>query len=135
MTIKKLSILAGVSPATVSKAFNGAKDVGEETREKIFALAKQYNCFEKYNKRKYPKKVVAVICPEVESEFYVNLVSYIKKSLNKLGIIMVLSISEFSAEKESELISYHLSCKNADGIIVLEASSNIKYNKDISGDF
>ncbi len=131
MTIKKLSALAGVSPATVSKAFNGAKDIGEKTREKIFALAKQYNCYEKYNKVKYPKKVVAVICPEVESEFYANLVSYIKKCLNKLGIIMVLSISEFSAEKERELISYHLSCKNADGILVLGAHSKIKYNKDV----
>lgn len=131
MNIKKLSILAGVSPATVSKAFNGAKDIGEETKQKIFAIAKQYNCFEKYNKVKYPKKVVAVICPEVKSEFYTNLVSYIKKVLNKLGIIMVLSISEFSAEKESELISYHLTCKNADGILVLGAHSKIKYNKDI----
>ena len=131
MNIKKLSILAGVSPATVSKAFNGAKDIGEETKQKIFAIAKQYNCFEKYNKVKYPKKVVAVICPEVESEFYANLVSYIKKVLNKLGIIMVLSISDFSAEKESELISYHQTCKNADGILVLGAHSHIKYNKDI----
>ena len=131
MNIKKLSVLAGVSPATVSKAFNGAKDISEQTREKIFALAKQYNCYEKYNKVKYPKKVVAVICPEVESEFYANLVSYIKKCLTKLGIIMVLSLSEFSAEKESELISYYLSCKNADGILVLGSKSNIKYSKDI----
>ncbi len=131
MNIKKLSVLAGVSPATVSKAFNGANDISEQTREKIFALAKQYNCYEKYNKVKYPKKVVAVICPEVESEFYATLVSYIKKSLTKLGMIMVLSLSEFSSEKESELISYHLSCKNADGILILDSTSNVKYNKDI----
>lgn len=131
MNIKKLSVLAGVSPATVSKAFNGAKDISNDTREKIFALAKQYNCYEKYNKVKYPKKVVAVICPEIESEFYANLVSYIKKCLTKLGMIMVLSLSEFSSEKESELISYHLSCKNADGILLLDSHSNVKYNKDI----
>ena len=85
MNIKKLSILAGVSPATVSKAFNGAKDIGEETKQKIFAIAKQYNCFEKYNKVKYPKKVVAVICPEVESEFYI--LGIIPRAANYIKIV------------------------------------------------
>ena len=131
MNIKKLSQLAGVSPGTISKAFNGSTEISETTREKIFEIAKQYNCFERYNKLKYTKKVVAVICPEVKSEYYCSIVSYIEKCLNKLDVMMVLSISEFSAEKEEELISYHLSCKNADGIIVIDATSNIKYNKDI----
>ena len=105
MNIKKLSQLAGVSPGTISKAFNGSQEISEATRAKIFEIAKQYNCFERYNKLKYTKKVVAVICPEVKSEYYCSIVSYIEKSLHKLGVMMVLSISEFSTEKEEELIN------------------------------
>ncbi len=131
MTIQKLAKLAGVSAGTVSKAFSGSSEIPEKTRNHIFEVAKQNNCFEKYNKIKYSKKVVAVICPEVKSEYYCSIVSYIEKELAKQGVMMVLSISEFSAEKEEELISYHLSCKNADGIIVIESNSEIKYNKDI----
>ncbi len=131
MNIQKLASLAGVSPGTVSKAFSGSTEISEKTKNIIFEIAKQNNCFEKYNKLKYSKKVVAVICPEVKSEYYCSMVSYIEKQLCKQGVMMVLSISEFSAQKEEELISYHLSCKNADGIIIIESSSDIKYNKDI----
>ena len=67
MTIQKLAKLAGVSAGTVSKAFSGSSEIPEKTRNHIFEVAKQNNCFEKYYKIKYSKKVVAVICPEVKS--------------------------------------------------------------------
>lgn len=130
MNIQKLANLAGVSPSTVSKAFSGSKEIPDSTRNKIFKLAKEYNCFEKYNKIKFEKKVVAVICPEVKSEYYCSIVSYIENALNKRGLMTVLSISEFSEAKEKELISYHLSSKK-DGIIMIDPVSEIKYNKDI----
>ena len=131
MNIQKLAKLAGVSAGTVSKALSGSSEIPDKTRNHVFEVAKQYGCFEKYNKLKYSKKVVAVICPEVKSEYYCTMVSYIEKELAKQGVMMVLSISEFLPEKEEELISYHLSLKNADGIIVIESVSDVKYNKDI----
>ena len=50
MTLMKLAQLAGVSVGTVSKAFSDSKEVGEATRSRIFALAKEHGCFEKYYK-------------------------------------------------------------------------------------
>lgn len=40
-SLKDVSAACGVSTATVSKALNGAHDVGEETRERVCAVAEQ----------------------------------------------------------------------------------------------
>ena len=44
MTMRELARLANVSVSTVSKAFGGAEDVSEETRDRIFLIAKQNGC-------------------------------------------------------------------------------------------
>ena len=45
MTLRELAKLAHVSVSTVSKAFSGAEDISESTREMIFSLAKEHGCF------------------------------------------------------------------------------------------
>jgi LacI family transcriptional regulator len=44
---------------------------------------------------------------------------------------MLLSVSDFSAKKEAEIINYLSTSKSADGIIVIAGKSNIKFNKDM----
>ncbi|RMH03120.1 MAG: LacI family transcriptional regulator, partial [Nitrospirae bacterium] len=41
VTIEQLARLAGVSVSTVSKALNGYRDVSDETRERILAVAQE----------------------------------------------------------------------------------------------
>ena len=48
MTLTKIAQLAHVSVSTASKAFSMSNDVNEQTREKIFAIAKENGCFKKY---------------------------------------------------------------------------------------
>ena len=50
MTMRQLALLAGVSISTVSKAFCGASDISEETKDRIFALAKENGCYGKFYK-------------------------------------------------------------------------------------
>ena len=45
VSMKDIAKACGVSVATVSKALNGQKDVGEETKEKIRETAKQMGYF------------------------------------------------------------------------------------------
>ena len=132
INIEKLAQLANVSIGTVSKAFSGSKEISEKTRNKIFALAKKHDCFEKYYKAKREKKVVAVICPELKSPYYVDIVSRIEKLLNDKKVIMALYISNFEAKKETEIISYLLSSKTVDGIIIIASNTLVKFNKDVA---
>lgn len=74
MNLRDLAKMAGFSVSTVSKAFCDAGDVSRETKEKIFAVAKESGCFERYYKGRYGKHVIAIICPEIVSQRYASFV-------------------------------------------------------------
>ena len=123
MTQKKLAELAGVSPATVSKAFNYSSEISDEQRKNIFDLAKKHGCFDKFSKGKYHKKVIAVLCPEIKSEFYNSIIADIEKRLSSVGAIMTLAITNFDAKTEKEYFEYYSKNERSDAIIVINPSS------------
>ncbi len=126
MTQKKLAALAGVSPATISKAFNFSSDISDETRELIFNLAREHGCFDKFSKGKYHKKIVAVLSPEIKSDFYNSIVASLDKRLASIGAIMSLAITDFDARKEKEYFEYYSKDNRSDAIIILSPSASIK---------
>ena len=75
MNLSMIANLAGVSVSTASKAFAGSREISEETRERIFQIARENGCFDKYIKNKYEKKVIAVIYPELRGGFYTDVLS------------------------------------------------------------
>ena len=100
MNLNTLAKLCGVSAATVSKAFSGSEEISEDTRNKIFEIAKQHGVYDRYNKNKYDKKVIAVICPELNSDYYNKYVTLLDKEITALGGIMTVSVSNFDADRE-----------------------------------
>lgn len=125
MTLKDIAHHAGVSVATVSKAFAGSCEISRETKDKIFEIAKAFGCYEKYYKEKYSKKVVAVICPELSSEFYGRIVDSLEKRLSEYGAVTVVSVSHFDSETEKNLFEYHAFIQKADGIIIIGKAEKI----------
>jgi DNA-binding LacI/PurR family transcriptional regulator len=119
MTLSKLAELAGVSVSTVSKAFSERPDVGKETRERIFSIAKEQGCFDKYNKNKFQKKIIAVLCPELGSDHYSSTINCLMKYIEKAGAMMTLSVTNFDASREQELYTYYSAYGKADGIIMI----------------
>lgn len=126
VTLKDVAGLAGVSVSTVSKAFSGSKEVSEETRQMIFQIARENNCFDKYNKNKYNKKVIAVICPEIISDYYASMLKMLEEEIHARSGIMTVSCSNFSAQKVEELYAYYSSYCRADGIIIIGNNGNLK---------
>ncbi|MBO5742776.1 MAG: LacI family DNA-binding transcriptional regulator [Clostridia bacterium] len=121
MTLSKLAKLAHVSLSTASKAFSMSSEVNEETREMIFELARKHGCFKKFYNAKYPKLVIAVICPEFKSRYYSSIVSSIQENLSKMDSEICVASTDFSEDKRSELYDYYNNYSNVDGIIMIDS--------------
>ena len=126
MNLNTLAKLAGVSVATVSKAFSGREEISAETRDRIFAIARAHGCFDKYNKNKFDKKVIAVICPELNSDYYNAYITILNREIEAQGGLMTVSVHNFSHEKGQELFSYYSSYCKADGIIVVNPHGKLE---------
>lgn len=131
MNLTKLAQIANVSVSTVSKAFSNSHEISEQTREMIFKVARENNCFDRYYKPKYQKKVIAVICPEMLGIHYSAMATYLENEISASKDTMVLSVNNFSEKKQSELIEYYTKFLGADGIIVIEPIETIKNITDI----
>lgn len=130
MTLQRLADLAHVSVATVSKAFSGSKEISEETRQRIFAIARENNCFEKYHKGIYHKRVIAVIAPELRGEYYGAIITNLEQQIRVRGGAMTLSLNQFDAKNAYELFQYHAYYQKADGIILLDGNMDDIKNPD-----
>lgn len=120
MTLTKLAKLTNVSVSTASKAFSMSPEVNSETREMIFDKARELRCFKQFFNAKYPRLVVAVICPELESRYYSGAVGKLRAVLEARGCEMTAAASGFSGERAAELVSYYENYADADAVISLE---------------
>lgn len=131
MNLKQLAQITGVSISTVSKIFSGSEEISESTRKLVLEKAKELGIYDKYNKNKYSKKLIVVICHELESEYYTAILSIINKFLIKKNCTMSVSVSGFSISMENELISLYSSGNRADGIIVIDGLTKGRKNPNI----
>ena len=119
MTLSKLARLANVSVSTASKAFSMSNEVNAETREMIFAVAKEHGCFKKFFNAKYPKPVIAIICPEFSGGHYPDYLCALHKYLSEENCEVCVATTNFSAERTNELIAYYDKYSDVDGIICI----------------
>ncbi len=118
MTLKDIAKLCNVSVSTVSKAFWDAEDISDSTKQLIFDVAKENGCYEKYYKGKYHKFVVAVICPEIDSQYYARFTEQLGEAIEREGGITVVALDRFDKERQKELIEYFSASNRADGLVV-----------------
>ena len=126
MNLSELAALAGVSVGTVSKAFSGSCEISESTRERIFEIAREAGVFEKYDKGKFPKPVIGVICPEIGSNYYSTIVSMLGSRIEADGGIALICETGFDRAKETELFSYFSGYSGADGVILITPGTKHK---------
>ena len=119
ITLSRIAKLAHVSVSTVSKAFSMSPEVNEQTREQIFEIARELGCFKKYYKAQYPKLVIAVLCPEFKSRLYSQSLSVLQEYLSSHNCEISAAATEFSGEREQELLRYYNRHTSVDGIIVI----------------
>jgi len=126
MTLTKLAERAGVSVSTVSKAFSGVREISTEVRERIFAIAKEEGCFDKYYKAPRTHPMIALLAPEPESMRYSRELGLLERAFSARGIDTVVAFTRFDADKEAQLFRELVYGMKVDGVVLLGAGKKIK---------
>lgn len=124
-TIYDVARLARVSPATVSRVFNGVgvspektravRDAAEELRYTPSRAARTL--------RKQSAEVIALIIPDIENPYFTELARGVEDVAQRAGYSVVLCNSDAETEKEATYLEIALSANMA-GIIVAPASAD-----------
>ena len=131
MTLNELARELGLSVSAVSKAFGGAHDVGDETRERVFEAAKRRGCFEKYYKGHRNRRVVAILIPAAEREYCSRLCGAIERILNKNGIDTIVGITRYDSALTARLFTDFAYRMQVDGVVVVGYSEKIQNPDEI----
>lgn len=131
MTLKRIADLAKTSVATVSKAFSGSKEIPEATKEKIFRIAKKYGCFEKYYKAPRKQPLIALMIPELDSEFYGICASVFEREFNRRGADTIVATTRFDPNREERLFRELAYGMKVDGVLLWGSGSLIKNHDEI----
>lgn len=127
VTIKDIARLAGVSTATVSKVLN-KKDrfIGEDTRRKIWSLARELNYRPNSIARSLVmrrSRVIGIIVPDILNPYFTELVRACDDAARLRGYSTILCNSDGDAEKEASYLTF-LAGHGVDGIVL--AASGVK---------
>ena len=126
MTLTKIAEMAGTSVATVSKAFSGSREIGEETKEKIFKIAKDVGCFDKYYKAPRRQPLIALMVPEIESECYGIYAGVFEREFNRMGADTIVASTRFDKDREERLFRELAYGMKVDGIVLWGSGAKIK---------
>lgn len=126
MTIKKLAELSGFSIGTVSKAFSGSREISEDTRQKIFEIAKLNNCYENLNTRKFPKKIIGIIVSDISG--YSSVLNQLESCIRASGAVPVIMTGSKSKKAEAELVDISIRYKKTDGVIIVNPNGSYSHD-------
>lgn len=127
-TMKEIAALAGVSVSTVSKGLRNADDVGDETRVRIKQIAADLGYTYRASSRppRYTRTPsIGIVCPEVVSHYYSQMLASMENTLSKEGYSTVISLSGFRPEVEKRLLKLYNDL-GLDGIICVTEGQTIQ---------
>jgi LacI family transcriptional regulator len=112
ITIQDIAKLLSLNPSTVSRALSDHKDVNEETRKRVLAVAKEFNYVPNLHARYFRMKnsgLIALILPEFNMFFTHSIMSGINKVLTEKNFTLIVFYSNNSHQREVEIIRHCIS--------------------------
>lgn len=131
MNLRQFAKISGFAVSTVSKTFSDSKEISNETKNLIISKAKELGVFEKFKKTKPTEKTISIICPEIKSAYYTEILSELNYVLDKKNIKMLVAVTNFYKKREEDLISYFSLNKNVNGIIIFDGKTIAKKYAEI----
>ena len=125
-TIYDVAALAGVSPATVSRVFNGIT-VSAERSDRVRAAAERLSFTPNRTARtlrKQSSEVIALIIPDIENPFFTALARGVEDVAQQSGYSVVLCNTDEDAAKEARYLDVVVS-ENMAGIILAAATDQV----------
>ena len=124
-TIYDVAALAGVSPATVSRVFNG-RAVSEDRAERVRAAAASLSFTPNRTARtlrRQSSEVIALIIPDIENPFFTALARAVEDRAQSAGYSVVLCNTDDDPQKEAKYLEIAVS-ENMAGVILVPASDD-----------
>lgn len=122
-TIYDVAELAGVSPATVSRVFNGS-NVSPDKAGRVRKAAEELRFMPNRTARTLRRRnseVIALVIPDIENPYFTEMARGVADVVNDAGYSVVLCNSDESVEREDTFLRIAES-ENMAGIIIASAS-------------
>lgn len=122
VTIREIADEIGVSQSTVSRALAGHPAISEETRARVFDVARRRQYRERTPSRAQgPSRLIGVVVAALHNQFHVHLLDRLHDELRDYGYRMMLIIDALS-EKEDFSAFEPLVDRYLEGIVFTTAS-------------
>lgn len=129
-TIKDIANVLNISAAAVSKALHNDSRISEKTKKAVRQVAENLNYQPNHLAsalRSGKSKLVGVIVPKTNSNFFSSVIHNIEEVLNEKGYNIIITQSNESFEKECKNIDTLLYTQ-VDGIIISMANETVDLN-------
>jgi LacI family transcriptional regulator len=130
-TISDVARAAGVSPATVSRVFNGGR-VTAERAERVRQAASELGFFPNRvarSLRTQRASAIGLVIPDIENPFFTSLARGVEDAAQRANLSVVLCNTDEEVDKEARYLGIALAEQMA-GVIVAAAS---RRHSDFSG--
>lgn len=120
ITLKDVARLTGLSPITVSRALHNPKMVRPETIERVKAAASSIGYVPNMiagSLASRRSRLIAAVVPQVSNSMFAETVQALGDELSAHGYQLLLSLSNYSARKEDDVISAILG-RQPDGVVL-----------------
>lgn len=120
-TLKDIAEIVGVSESTVSRVLNGIPKASEETRKKIFEVARTLNYTPNEVARSLAKQkthVIGLIISDIYNSYFATVTGGIEEIASTYGFSLVISTTGGREKEELKYINI-LKEKRVDGIIFM----------------
>jgi LacI family transcriptional regulator len=124
-TIYEVAALAKVSPATVSRVYNGVP-VSDDKSERVRAAAAELNFTPNRTARRLRRRsseVIGLVIADIENPFFTSMARGVEDAANAAGFSVVLCNSDEDSSKESRYLDVALS-ENMAGVILAPANDH-----------
>ena len=126
VTIKDVAKAAGVSYATVSRAYSGSSGISEETRERIIRVGNDMGYTPNIVARSMVKRetnTIGLIIPAIENPYMSEFTGYLEARARQVGYNIMVCSSGYNLELEKDALQL-LVGKQVDGIIIMPVESD-----------